>query len=135
MREYATELNGKLLVFHNGLPKIWGPSNTSNVRSMNNQQLKTIGFYRTIKPYKTSSQEYGVLSPDDFSVDKYTYTVIDTIQSDTDLVALTEVTEANQKQEQFKELQKTDWYIIRNIETGVEVPAEILEERAAIRAR
>ena len=41
----------------------------------------------------------------------------------------------NQKQEQFFELQKTDWYIIRNVETGVEVPTEILEEREAIREK
>jgi len=42
---------------------------------------------------------------------------------------------ASQKQNQFFELQKTDWYIIRNVETGVEVPAEILEEREAIREK
>jgi len=39
----------------------------------------------------------------------------------------------NKKQNQFNELQKTDWYIIRNIETGVEVPANILKARELIR--
>ena len=41
----------------------------------------------------------------------------------------------NIKQQQFKELSKTDWYITRFIETGIEIPEEILEERKQIRLR
>ena len=41
----------------------------------------------------------------------------------------------NIKQQQFKKLSKTDWYITRFIETGIEIPEEILEERKQIRLR
>ena len=41
----------------------------------------------------------------------------------------------NIKQQQFEELSKTDWYVTRFIETGVEIPEEILEERKQIRLR
>ena len=39
----------------------------------------------------------------------------------------------NLNQMQFDELQPTDWCFIRQIETGIEVPKEILEQRQAIR--
>jgi hypothetical protein len=39
------------------------------------------------------------------------------------------------KAEQFAELQPTDWYIIRQMDTGVPVPEHIREQRAAIRAK
>jgi len=39
------------------------------------------------------------------------------------------------KQQQFQELQPTDFYFIRNIETGVEIPQSVLDERTAIRLK
>jgi acyl-[acyl carrier protein]--UDP-N-acetylglucosamine O-acyltransferase len=39
------------------------------------------------------------------------------------------------KRQQFEELSKTDWYITRFIETGIEIPEEILEERKQIRLK
>jgi hypothetical protein len=39
------------------------------------------------------------------------------------------------KQQQFAELQPTDFYFIRNIETGVEIPQSVLDERTAIRLK
>jgi hypothetical protein len=38
-----------------------------------------------------------------------------------------------QKAEQHAELSKTDWYVIRQLETGVDIPENILLERQAIR--
>ena len=35
----------------------------------------------------------------------------------------------------YNELLETDWYFIRKAETGIEVPNEILQQRAQIRAR
>lgn len=37
--------------------------------------------------------------------------------------------------EQNLELQKTDWYYIRAIETGIEIPIDILQERISIREK
>jgi hypothetical protein len=34
---------------------------------------------------------------------------------------------------QFQELSITDWYVIRFVEKGIPIPAEILEQRQAIR--
>lgn len=39
------------------------------------------------------------------------------------------------KKQQYKELQETDWYYIRNIETGVEIPEDIKELRSTIRSK
>lgn len=42
---------------------------------------------------------------------------------------------ASLKSDQFVELQPTDWYIIRKIDTGEPVPENISNDRAAIRAK
>jgi hypothetical protein len=39
------------------------------------------------------------------------------------------------KIDQFNELQQTDWYIIRQVDTGEHVPEQIQQDRAAIRAK
>lgn len=40
-----------------------------------------------------------------------------------------------QKLEIYNELLPTDWYVVRFVETGVAIPAEILAERQAIRVK
>jgi len=88
-----------------------------------------------ILPTLLDSQKLGERTKDDIT-GIYTFSAIDKTAEDLKNEALViEIIEENQKQEQFFELQKTDWYIIRNIETGVEIPAEILEEREAIREK
>jgi len=37
------------------------------------------------------------------------------------------------KQQQYEELLPTDWYVVRFMETGVEIPEEILKQRQEIR--
>ena len=39
------------------------------------------------------------------------------------------------KQQQYEELLPTDWYIVRFIERGIEIPKEILQQRQAIREK
>lgn len=39
------------------------------------------------------------------------------------------------KKQAYNELLPTDWYVIRKLETGIDIPAEILAERQAIRNR
>ena len=41
----------------------------------------------------------------------------------------------NIKQQQFEELSKTDWYYTRFIETGIETPEEIKQQRLDIREK
>lgn len=36
---------------------------------------------------------------------------------------------------QFDELQPTDWYFVRKVELGIDVPTEIIEQRLAIREK
>lgn len=36
---------------------------------------------------------------------------------------------------QYNELQTTDWYFVRKVELGIEVPQEILDERDSIRKK
>jgi hypothetical protein len=37
------------------------------------------------------------------------------------------------KQQQYEELLLTDWYVVRFVEKGVEIPEEILKQRQEIR--
>lgn len=39
------------------------------------------------------------------------------------------------KRSQYSELVLTDWYVIRKVDTGAEIPAEIENQRAAIRSK
>ncbi|MBP9688479.1 MAG: hypothetical protein KBE91_02635 [Bacteroidia bacterium] len=50
-------------------------------------------------------------------------------------VEVTPLTIEEINQMQSDELKKTDWYFTRKIETGIEVPKEILEERSLIRKK
>ena len=55
-----------------------------------------------------------------------------------ELVSIEEIpnkvlTDFEKKQMQYVELLPTDWYFVRKVETGIEVPSEILEQRTAIR--
>ena len=43
------------------------------------------------------------------------------------------LTEEEKKQLKYQELLQTDWYFVRQIKTGIEVPAEILLQRTEIR--
>lgn len=36
---------------------------------------------------------------------------------------------------QYSELKSTDWYFVRKVELGIEVPQEILDERDSIRKK
>lgn len=45
------------------------------------------------------------------------------------------LTEEEKKQLKYQELLPTDWYFVRQIETGIEVPAEILLQRTEIREK
>lgn len=45
------------------------------------------------------------------------------------------LTDFEKKQLQYQELLPTDWYFVRQIETGIEVPAEILLQRTEIREK
>lgn len=36
---------------------------------------------------------------------------------------------------QYNELKSTDWYFVRKVELGVEVPNEVIEDRLAIRKK
>lgn len=37
--------------------------------------------------------------------------------------------------QQFEELQPTDWYFVRKVELGIDVPNEVIEARLAIRLK
>ena len=36
---------------------------------------------------------------------------------------------------QYNELKSTDWYFVRKVELGIEVPNEVIEARLAIRLK
>lgn len=44
-------------------------------------------------------------------------------------------TQEQLKQQQYTELLETDWYVVRFAERGIPIPAEILEQRQAIREK
>jgi hypothetical protein len=126
----AIEINGEIKLFskypknfkHDGL--IWA--------LLDDKQATKIGFKDVVTPtYDSRIEELSTIKLDG---DVYTYDVVEipiketlTQLKDSKINELKSITSA--------ELSLTDWYIVRNSDTGAEVPQSIKEERADIRTK
>jgi hypothetical protein len=126
----AIEINGEIKLFskypknfkHDGL--IWA--------LLDDEQAAKIGFKDVVTP--TYDSRIEELSPIKLDGDVYTYDVVEipiketlTQLKDSKINELKSITSA--------ELSLTDWYIVRNADTGAEVPQSIKDERAALRTK
>ena len=127
----AIEINGEIKLF-NKLPKEFTTSDGRLILGLNEKFAGDIGFKDVVTPaYNYLTEE---LSPIKLVGDVYTYDVIEKPIKET----LDEL-KAN-KVEQLKsivggKLSATDWYIIREADSGEATPAGIKDERAALRTK
>ena len=128
----AIEINGKIKVY-NTLPKSW-----SNViggfHLLSDEQLESYGFYNVVTPEHNQSVEELSEIYFDSDNDVFTYDVSDKTWSQT--VAELKTRRINNfKSIVNNELQKTDWYIIRSVDNGDDVPSIITDERSELRSQ
>jgi len=126
----AIEINGEIKLFskypknfkHDGL--IWA--------LLDDKQAAKIGFKDVVTP--TCDSRIEELSPIYLSGDVYTYDVIEKPIKET-LAELKANKISSLKSTVGGKLSVTDWYIVRNADTGAEVPQSIKDERAALRTK
>jgi len=126
----AININGQIKQYSK-LPSSWG-NVLGGFDLLSDEQLKTYGFYDVIIPdYDSRVEDLGELYFDSASE-----TFTKDISNKTWVLTLAELKEQqinNFKHRIGAELAKTDWYIIRNQETGDAIPADITSARQALR--
>lgn len=126
----AIEINGEVKLFsqypknfkHEGL--VWA--------LLDDKQAAKIGFKDVVTPEHDGRIEE--LSEIKLDGDVYTYNVIDKPIKET-LAELKSEKINKLKSMAGGQLSQTDWYIVRNADTGAEVPQSIKNERATIRTK
>jgi hypothetical protein len=124
----AIEINGEIKTFGT-LPKSWTDNNGTHFNLKDGSHL---GFKDVVIPdYDSRVQQLSNLHLDG---DVYTYDVVDIEFSET-LAELKENKIKGLKLAVGEELAKTDWYIIREADSGEATPQSIKDERAALRTK
>ena len=101
-------------------------------RKLDEETLALAGFKDVVIP--TYDSRIEELSPIKLDSDVYTYDVIETPIKET-LSELKRLKVADLKLKVGLKLSETDWYIVRNADTGAEVPQSIKDDRAALRTQ
>jgi hypothetical protein len=127
----AKDFNGTIKTYRR-LPNVWRDDNGLhlNFRKANHASF---GFYDVVKPsYDSISQRLGSIEWDaDNSV--FTYPVVDIdFSSNYDIDELKSDKKKAVNEEAGRLLKPTDWYVIRKSERNVDIPSDIVTERADI---
>jgi hypothetical protein len=122
----AIDINGNIKIY-NQLPKTWG-NVIGGFDLLNESEIQEAGFYDLIEPEHTPSIHNLINLHFDSDNNVFTYDV----ENKTFTETVAELKEA--KIEQLKiytnrELEKTDWYVIRKAERNIDIPSEITTER------
>jgi hypothetical protein len=124
----AIEINGEIKTFGR-LPKSWSDDNGLHLNIKNGSAY---GFKDVVTPsYDGRIEELTNLHLDG---DVYTYDVIERPIKET-LAELKEQKIIGLKSDIGSRLSATDWYIIREADSGEATPADIRGERAALRTK
>ena len=124
----AILVNGEIKTFSR-VPKSWSDENGLH---LNIGDGASLGFKEVVQPeYDSRIEELDNLHLDG---DVYTYDVIDKPIKLT-LAELKENKISNLKHSIGSQLAKTDWYIIRESDSGEATPNEVRGERAALRTQ
>ena len=128
----AIEINGKIKVY-NTLPKSWS-NIIGGFHLLSDEQLESYGFYDVVIPdYNNTVEELSAIYFDSDN-EIFTYDVSDKTWSET--VAELKTRRINHfKSIVNSELKKTDWYIIRSVDNGDDIPSNITDARAATRTQ
>lgn len=124
----AILVNGEIKTFSR-VPKSWTDENGTH---LNIGDGASLGFKDVVQPtYDSRIQELDNLHLDG---DVYTYDVVDKTIPQT-LAELKSDKIQSLKSMVSSELSKTDWYIIREADSGEATPQSIKDERAALRTQ
>jgi hypothetical protein len=122
----AILVNGEIKTFSR-VPKSWTDENGLHLIVGDGSQY---GFKDVVTPtYDSRIEELKNLH---LEGDVYTYDVVDK-KIDQTLAELKSQKISNLKHSIGSQLSKTDWYNDRKLDEGIEMPAEILEQRIALR--
>jgi len=99
------------------------------------ETLEAEGFYDYVLPPLLDGERYGENYKDEVNNVYTCYVEQIPPKTQAEIDAELDAILTQQKQAQFEELRLTDWYIVRQIETGIEVPLDILTQREEIRNR
>jgi hypothetical protein len=122
----AILVNGEIKTFSK-VPKTWTDDNGTH---FNIGDGASLGFKNVVQPtYDSRIQELDNLHLDG---DVYTYDVVDKTIPQT-LEELKSQKISNLKHNIGGELSKTDWYNNRKLDEGIDMPAEILQQRISLR--
>lgn len=128
----AININGKIKQYSK-LPSSWG-NVLGGFDLLSDIELKEYGFYDVVIPeYDSRIEVVGELYFDNAS-ETFTKDVSDK----TWVLTLAELKERqinNFNHSTGSKLQETDWYVIKNQETGAAIPADITSARQALRAQ
>jgi len=126
----AIEINGQIKQYSK-LPSSWG-NVLGGFDLLSDDELKTYGFYDVVIPdYDSRVEDLGELYFDSTSE-----TFTKDVSNKTWVLTLAELKEQqinNFKHSIGSKLQETDWYIVRNQETGDAIPVDITSARQALR--
>jgi len=126
----AIDINGQIKKYSK-LPKSWG-NVLGGFDLLTNEQLKEYGFYDVVIPeYDLRIEKVG-----DLYFDSASETFTKDVSNKTWTQTLEELKESvinNFNHSTQIKLQETDWYIVRNQETGAAIPADITSARQALR--
>lgn len=125
----AKEINGQIKTY-NRLPKSYG-NIMAGFDLLPDNELQSFGFYNVVYPtFDNDVQELGDLVFDQ-NINAYTYQVNDLTWTET-LAELKENKINQLKNHTNTKLGATDWYVIRQIERGIDIPSDIQQERSTI---
>lgn len=124
----AIEINGEIKTFGR-LPKVW---NDQNGTHLNIGDGSALGFKEVVTP--THDGRIEELANLHLEGDVYTYDVIDKPIKET-LAELKEQKISEVKSIISGKLSATDWYIIREADSGEATPQSIKDERAGLRTQ
>lgn len=129
----ALEINGQIKVYTD-IPnsfKYDGGVVAGGGKNLSDEELYNLGFRDVVKPtYEPRTQQLVNLHLDG---DVYTYDVIEVPFKET-LAELKDNKVSELKSLASAKLSETDWYIIREADSGEATPQFIKDERAALRA-
>ena len=128
----AISLNGKIKQY-NSLPKSFG-NVVGGFNLLSDNELQSYGFYDIEIPadYNDSIHNLGDLYFDEAN-NVFKRDLINKTWSET-LDELKQNRINGYKTEINEKLKDTDWYVVRNAETGAEIPADITTKRSNYRA-
>jgi len=126
----AIEINGQIKQY-NKIPSSWG-NVLGGFDLLTDDELKTYGFYDVVIPdWDSRIQQLGDLYFNSAS-ETFTKDVLDKTWVQTLAELKEQQINSFNFSTQFK-LKETDWYIIKNQETGAAIPVDITAARQALR--